>query len=143
MKVIIEKKLESLKDLRLAQKSLKKKAKIQEERLKLHSENLQAQISPKQLYTEALDSFNVNSLLLELLPYALRYKDQLTNNPIVDKLSKIDKKKLPVIVGSLTALGFFSYSFFKKKKATGNKEEGTPNTAQETNIPDADEEYFV
>lgn len=140
MKVIIEKKLETLKDLKIAKKNLRKKARKQEAKLVEQFTEVKSELNPKRIYSEVLDSFNVNNLLLELLPYALRYQNQLTDNLIIRKLASIDKKKLPVLIGSITAVSFFAYAYFTKSKNTQKPSSATPPTSATNEDMD---EFFV
>lgn len=114
MKVKIEKKIESLQDLQLAKEALRKKAKRQEHQLITRTEMLYTQLSPKRIYDETLDSFDLNGLLMQLLPYALKYKDELTSNPIVTQLSKIKKKHIPYYAGAAALLGAMAYYHFSQ-----------------------------
>ncbi len=114
MKVTIEKRLETLEDLRLAKAGLRKKAKQHEAALKSRTEALYFGLSAERIYTETLDGFDANNLLAQLLPYLLKYKDQLVDNPVMKQLRKIKKKHLPYVTGAVAVLGAVAYSYFDR-----------------------------
>jgi len=114
MKVVIEKRIETIEDLRLAKATLRNKVRKQEAMIVARTEELYAGVSPKRIYDETLDSFDLNGLMMQLLPYALKYKDELVNNPIVTQLSKIKKKHVPYVAGAAAILGTMAYFQFSK-----------------------------
>ena len=116
MKVTIEKKIETLADLRLAKAYLQQKAKAQEEALRENGLELYHGLSASRAYHEALESFGMENLITNNLPYLLKLQSNFGDGNWAQKLKSVSKTKWAAIAGFVAAAGA-GWWYIRKRNA--------------------------
>ncbi|MEN9444034.1 MAG: hypothetical protein RIS47_924 [Bacteroidota bacterium] len=115
MKVTIEKKITTLTDLRLAKAHLQKSVAKKEAKILRRSKETFQELSFSRVYNEALDSFGIDNLITQILPYLLKAGSAVSDTQWAQKISKGSKIKFALITGLLAAIGIGGYLYFNKK----------------------------
>ena len=115
MKMMIEKRLETLDDLRAAKAMLKRRAKEQEMALVGNTQVFYSELNLPRVYHEALDSFGMSSLVTLSIPYLLHYRNEILSSPIVRTVTEMPRNRLLGIAGGLTAASLLAYYLLGRK----------------------------
>ena len=116
-----ERQINTLEDLRLKKLQLKKKSEKKSKKIKKKLTKLTKQSNIQNIYNEILSEFNLQHSILNMMPMALKYKNQLSNI----KLSKENKKKAIIAIGAITSAAL-TYFFLSNKQNSQNKQNDKP-----------------
>ncbi len=120
MKIKVYKDIETVKDIRYQKAVLRKRIKHHETRIRKRFASIKENTTPGNVYNEVLSNFDMQQSLLQLIPVALKYREN-----IVNVYKKLPQRRL--ILGSLISLfaGIIAYKFYfrkKKQESEGNIE---------------------
>jgi len=111
-KIKKEKKIDTIKELRLKKMQLKRKSEKKSKKIKKKLKKLTSQSNVQDVYNELLSEFNLQHSLLNMLPLVLKYKNQLSNI----KISKKNKSKIFISLGAVSS-AILTYFLLSNKKS--------------------------
>jgi len=125
MKIQSTKNISTLAEVRLKKTMIRKQLNKKSKKISLKTASLRQKVNPQTLFTELLGKFGVENSLLNMLPLLMKYRQQIQETGIPEKISGAlkNKKTLKYILLSASA-GFFGYLFvneLKKVKKNKNK----------------------
>ncbi|MDF1550928.1 MAG: hypothetical protein P1P88_24105 [Bacteroidales bacterium] len=117
-KIIEERPIKSLKDIRLKKQQLETLSKKKSDKLKRRADRILTNTSPQIVYNEILEKFNLQHSLMNMLPLLLKYKDQIANLKLITAIKKSPKKRAGIIVLGSLITGITTYLYINKKNST-------------------------
>ncbi len=110
-----ERKVESLKDLRIIKAQLTKKSQKKLVDIGNRVDYITLNTSVQNIYEEVLEKFNLQHSLMNMLPMFLKYKDVILNSKLVNNVKTGVKKPKFIFWTSLVGI-MGTLVFFKTKK---------------------------
>lgn len=117
-KIIEERPIKSLKDIRLKKQQLETLSKKKSDKLKRRADRILTNTSPQIVYNEILEKFNLQHSLMNMLPLLLKYKDQIANLKLISAIKKSPKKRAGMIVLGSLITGIATFLYINKKNST-------------------------
>ncbi len=112
-----ERDIESMEDLRFKKQELKKKAAKKVKKIKKKVKKIAGEASTPVIYDELLSQFDLQHSLLNMLPMALKYREQIGNIEFVKSIKNSPNKRFAAITFGAVATALYTYFRLSKNEA--------------------------
>ncbi len=123
MKIQKEHNIENFEDLRAKKAELQKKARKKEKKIRKRINKLKSKTTVPMVYDELLSEFELQTGLMQMLPYILKYGGHITHLKIFDGIRNTPWKRFAVMMAGAFGTGLYTYYQLTKKEEQKQKKQ--------------------
>jgi allophanate hydrolase subunit 1 len=121
MKIQKEHNIENFEDLRAKKAELQKKVRKKEKKIRKKINKLKSKTTVPMVYDELLSEFELQTGLMQMLPYILKYGGHITHLKIFDGIRNTPWKRFAVMMAGAFGTGLYTYYHLTKKEEQKQK----------------------
>ncbi|MCF6242344.1 MAG: hypothetical protein L3J74_13475 [Bacteroidales bacterium] len=115
MKIQKEHEITNFEDLRAKKAELQKKARKKEKKIRKKINKLTSKTTVPMVYDELLSEFELQTGLMQMLPYILKYGGHITHLKIFDSIRNTPWKRFAIMMAGAFGTGLYTYYNLTKK----------------------------
>lgn len=131
MKIQKEHEITNFEDLRAKKAELQKKARKKEKKIRKKINKLTSESSVPIIYNELLSEFELQTGLMQMLPYILKYGGYITQLKIFDKIRNTPWKRFAVMMAGAFGTGLYTYYHLTKNQENKQEKKQKPNNKEQ------------
>ncbi len=128
MKIQKEHEITNFEDLRIKKAELQKKARKKEKKIRKKINKLTSKTTVPMVYDELLSEFELQTGLMQMLPYILKYGGHITHLKIFDGIRNTPWKRFAVMMAGAFGTGLYTYYHLTKKAEQKQKHQKQQKT---------------